>query len=465
MSTKEEKEVLKLLVQHVCRGFYEAKYTVVMDQLVRHPVLKEDDLAGRVGLQLKELLKITAVLHADKLLKVYRQNELKEGATRAQARQYFYIDYQHFCNVVKWRVAEMRRVIDSKLRNELDNKGYICPQCRRSYTPLDSDRLMDFSRGAFICEDCKAEVIENENAESVKGSQDRMQRFNHQMRFVREGLRKTEEMVLPAFDVQEWLRKNPSEEAKRAAERDGLKAAGANGEKKEDGMEIIMSVDKDEATRRAEREKEAEAKRQQNVMPSWHTKSTITGELTALGHAAASHAASTHSSSNAAILSGLGKAPNGTTSTELGVKVEQDVKPSTSKHSDYYDAYYASLQSSAVQTPSMDSWGGLNAEPEDHKPDLNYLNGRAPSYSSVPSTPDGGLNPNGKRTREEEGFTFGGDGGEMTLAEEVGFVGDDPTVYVQGKPMKFSEVTEEHHELMTEDEYTAFFDVVTSREG
>jgi transcription initiation factor TFIIE subunit alpha len=126
---------------------------------------------------------------------------------------------------------------------------------------------MDFSRGTFICEDCKAEVIENENAESVKGSQDRMQRFNHQMRFIREGLRKTEEMVLPAFDVQDWLRKNPSEEAKRAAEREGLKTAVINGEKKEDGMEIVMSVDKDEATRRAEREKEAEAKRSDFVIP------------------------------------------------------------------------------------------------------------------------------------------------------------------------------------------------------
>jgi hypothetical protein len=49
-----------------------------------------------------------------------------------------------------------------------------------------------------VCEDCHAEVVENENAENVKGSQDRMQRFNHQMRFVVEGLRKTESMVLPA---------------------------------------------------------------------------------------------------------------------------------------------------------------------------------------------------------------------------------------------------------------------------
>ncbi|KIJ36371.1 hypothetical protein M422DRAFT_782278 [Sphaerobolus stellatus SS14] len=358
MSSKEEREILKSLVQQVLRAFYEPKHVIVMDQLVRHPVLKEDELAGRVGLQLKELSKITAKLQTDKLLKIYRQNELKEGATRAQARQYFYIDYQHFCNVVKWRTAEMRRIIDSKLRNELDNKGYICPQCRKQYSPLEVDRLIDFAQGHFSCEDCKAEVIENENAESVKGSKDRMQRFNHQMRFIREGLRRTEEMVLPAFDVQDWLRKHPSEEAKRAAERDGLKTAGANGEKKDDGMEIVMSVDKDEATRRAEREEEAEAKRKQNALPAWHTRSTITGELTALGHAAvvqtqlspttgsnaailesltnpsARSAPTTSKSSNAAILSGLGKAPKAVASTEPGVKIEQDAKPAQSKQAD-----------------------------------------------------------------------------------------------------------------------------------
>jgi transcription initiation factor TFIIE subunit alpha len=50
----------------------------------------------------------------------HRQNELKEGAQRSVGKQYYYIDYTHFCNVVKWRVAEMRRVIDKTLRNVRD---------------------------------------------------------------------------------------------------------------------------------------------------------------------------------------------------------------------------------------------------------------------------------------------------------------------------------------------------------
>ena len=36
---------------------------------------------------------------------------------RAVGRQYYYIDYEHFCNVVKWRIAKMRSTIDNTLRN------------------------------------------------------------------------------------------------------------------------------------------------------------------------------------------------------------------------------------------------------------------------------------------------------------------------------------------------------------
>ena len=82
---------------------------------------------------------------------------------------------------------------------ELDNKGYVCTLCKQSYSPLDIDKLMDFARGIMVCEICHAEVVDNENAESVQGSKDRMQRFNHQMRFIREGLQKSEAMVLPAY--------------------------------------------------------------------------------------------------------------------------------------------------------------------------------------------------------------------------------------------------------------------------
>jgi transcription initiation factor TFIIE subunit alpha len=61
------------------------------------------------------------------------------------------------------------------------------------------DKLMDMTLNALICEICHAEVVDNEDAECVLGSKDRMQRFNHQMRFIRAGLQKSEDMMLPAY--------------------------------------------------------------------------------------------------------------------------------------------------------------------------------------------------------------------------------------------------------------------------
>ena len=42
--------------------------------------------------------------------------------------------------------------------------------------------------------------------------------------------------------------------------------------------------------------------------------------------------------------------------------------------------YCASLHTSTVPTPMIESWGKFGAEPEDHKPDPTYLNGQGPSY-------------------------------------------------------------------------------------
>lgn len=38
MATKDDQDILRLLVQYVARSFYEPRYVVVLDMLVRHPV-------------------------------------------------------------------------------------------------------------------------------------------------------------------------------------------------------------------------------------------------------------------------------------------------------------------------------------------------------------------------------------------------------------------------------------------
>lgn len=74
------------------------------------------------------------------------------------------------------------------------------------------------------------------------------------------------------------------EKLKAAQDSSGLKVAGSEGAQREDeGIGIMMVMDKDETTLQMERAAQAEEKRQQNALPAWHLKSTITGDLTALG--------------------------------------------------------------------------------------------------------------------------------------------------------------------------------------
>lgn len=57
---------------------------------------------------------------------------------------------------------------------------------------------MNFSpEGHFLCDVCNFELIDNDDAETVKGQEDAMARFNSQTAYIQEGLRKTAEMVFP----------------------------------------------------------------------------------------------------------------------------------------------------------------------------------------------------------------------------------------------------------------------------
>lgn len=289
----------------------------------------------------------------------------------------------------------------------------MCPNCKATFSTLEADRLIDFTLGTFFCDICPTspggphELVENNSEEGGKGKNDRMERFNYQTKFIQEGLRKSESMTLPAFDVAVWVKNNVHDvEKAKQAQNGGLKIAGADGKREEQGISIMMSVDKDEATRRKEREAEADAKRQQNMLPTWHLKSTISNDLTALGVAAANQMANGKLTGNEAILSGLGKPKSdGDVLTGLGRAntkkeqtsisiVEEEKKPEIDEQTACkrclqphvvvvsnsiidYDKWYADLEASskaqsALQTPKPEVV--LNDfDEEERKPNIALL--------------------------------------------------------------------------------------------
>ncbi|ORY92804.1 TFIIE alpha subunit-domain-containing protein [Leucosporidium creatinivorum] len=492
-STAEGLETAKQLVQRVCRSFYDVKGSIVLDQLIRKEAMRDEELAGRVGMPNKDVAKAVQKLIEDQLISVHRRQEQREGAPKAQTRNYYYMDYSHATDVIKWRVYQIKQTVDVRLRNELDSQGFVCPRCKKSFTHLDAGMLMDPFLNVLACDVCGTEVINNENEEEVKGSRDRMQRLVEQTRIIVDLLKKMEEVVLPKFDIVKWLELNGPQGTTTIAPVD------AEGKPTGPAVRIHLAGEDDEAIQKLKREADADAKRAQNQLPTWIANSTISGEP--------AKAADERREDEGEVKPSVGG--EGATTAAAGGGVNELGSPQR-EASDDLDAYYASLAQEG---------GGDGADSPSVTPAADYLDAasialppsaaQSPLFSPLPTPPTakdsasaadeddfeettpGEGERNGKRSRDEvdSGWEEGGhghgaedDGGGKKArfgSVEVGAVGEEeeeededdfeevedgdgdpnPMIAIGDKLVPFAEVGDELQAAMTPEEYTAYWEV------
>lgn len=361
LASEEQLATIRRMAQIVARIFYQDRHIVLMDQLVSITVLPADILAHRLGIQVKELAALSSKLLEDKLICTFRRNEIRDAITnRSVPRTYYYLDFKLFLDVTKWRMMSIRKKIDTRLRNELDNKGYVCPRCKKSYSTLEVAHLLDMFRNVFVCETpgCSTELVDNEEAEDVKRSKDSLMRFNEQLSTLLGGLRRTEGITLPPLDVGAWLTKhaasqpwfaNRSDDASFAPSSSTVNGAPAL------HVDLASNDPAAEAARRLAKQKAEDEQRKQNALPAWHLASTVSGEQTALGR----KQQRLHSSN--------------------GYDVDESKEDDDADDDDYY-AQYASLQTAEAaaaaadssskpsQAPSVDEEEFEDFEPVTHSP-------------------------------------------------------------------------------------------------
>ncbi|KAI8457336.1 transcription initiation factor TFIIE alpha subunit [Phakopsora pachyrhizi] len=268
---------IRLLIQYVSRAFYEVRHILLFEQLIRKEAMKDDELALRLGVTPKEVAKAANQLIRDQLVSVYLRAEVKPGAHKATQRTYYYIDYKHCVDVIKWRMWKMSKVLDDKQRNVIDGQGYVCPRCKTTYSTLDISGLA-MTATSFLCEICNTPLNDNENDVEVQKNKDRM-RLNSQTLAIKQCLQKADKVVIPAFDIASWVAINmPLEKPTDAS--DGL--AVATGGSKETAVTVELAQEGDMEAKRRLKEEQAEAKRQANA-PVWISQSTVNGELTRAG--------------------------------------------------------------------------------------------------------------------------------------------------------------------------------------
>ncbi|GAA5846108.1 hypothetical protein JCM9279_004789 [Rhodotorula babjevae] len=283
-STSDGLDTAKVLVQKISRTFYGNRAAILVDQLVQRECFRDEEIARRLGMQIKDITKIAHRLVEDQVVQVHRRSEMRDnGMMKAQQRAYYFLDYSKATDVIKWRMWRIQQTIDVKLRNELDAQGYVCPLCKASYSHLDAASLFDPTTNLLRCSVCHTEVTNKENEDDVRGNKDRMQRLIVQTKGIVDLLKKMDKVTLPRFNIEAYLAVHgPALGATAHA------AASASGSLPAQAAVVTVQIagDDDEANELRRRAQEIEDKRNQNALPSWIAQSTISSAPEQSGAAA-----------------------------------------------------------------------------------------------------------------------------------------------------------------------------------
>lgn len=139
----------------VGRCFYTEEFIVIIDALTRQKnIVKDEDLAALLKLHQRHVRKILNELEKDKLVRKEDRKEQKEKTYPNErnsqvAHTYWYIDYKHFIDVVRYRIHRLHEEIQSE-RDMSASVDFKC-DCGKTYSMLEAAHLFNPSTSNLHC--------------------------------------------------------------------------------------------------------------------------------------------------------------------------------------------------------------------------------------------------------------------------------------------------------------------------
>lgn len=165
-----EDDLVERLIKTVAQAFYsdEVRILVFFKQLLPWTILAEDIIADRMSLSIKEVAKIAHILREERLIKSYNRQELRDWDQKMVGRLYHYIDRASFVDVTRYRLNRMHAWLEERVKNEVDDRGYLCRRCDRTFSMLDVGKIFHPQTGLFCCDFCQQELEESLNINMKK---------------------------------------------------------------------------------------------------------------------------------------------------------------------------------------------------------------------------------------------------------------------------------------------------------
>ncbi|KAF9775078.1 hypothetical protein IL306_006903 [Fusarium sp. DS 682] len=273
------------LIKSVARAFYGTREILVIDALILHEALRDDDLAYLMSINTKDLHKICGKLREDRFLVVHTRSELREGNPRPSNRTWYYIDYRSTIDAIKWRVYTIDKEVQGTTQVASEKKEYFCSYCKAEWTAMEV--LDNVGPEGFLCHRC-SHVLTFE-ADRTSTGHEQSTRLNDQFKFISELLPKIDAVHIPECDFDRALAKARPVKRDETHQRAQTVAAdsGANRPMAVKGLtntgpqSIAVNISTSDGPTEAEKAAEQARKEQiakQNALPSWMSNSTVTGE-------------------------------------------------------------------------------------------------------------------------------------------------------------------------------------------
>lgn len=296
------------LIRTVSRAFYGTDHILVVDALMLHSTLQDSDLAHVLGTQVKPLRKTCGRLREDGLISVQSRAERRtdgtggyyggapqQGKERLTHRDWYYINYHRAIDSIKYRLWKLSKYIESQGASTTEKKDLKCltKGCERSYTELEVMDSLDMATGSFLCTKCGA-PLEPVDDEERANENESMKRMNQQFAKLVELMQKIDAAAVPENDFETALSKQkPIEKTdSHPGTRTEIVDVPNRNVQNTKGLEvkpekIAVELKDDEDVKRENAAADARAKKEkearQNALPEWISKSTISGDITAVG--------------------------------------------------------------------------------------------------------------------------------------------------------------------------------------
>lgn len=81
---------------------------------------------------------------------------------------------------------------------EIQSQGYLCPRCKKSFTPFDVVTLGVSENNLLVCDNCGHELVDNETSAERQANKNQIRKLGEQTKDITDALRKTENVIMPA---------------------------------------------------------------------------------------------------------------------------------------------------------------------------------------------------------------------------------------------------------------------------